>query len=101
MTTSDDPSLSPDHAPASDASCMGSKLNVNPVLTSHPNGRRAPRDTALRRRRLQIVRQLKAIARLQEQIQEQRAEICSLESIIGAQADAIEALRRKKPDPKD
>lgn len=66
--------------------------------TSH---HRLPRDTALRRRRLQMVRQLKAIADLQEQTKELRAEISSLESIIGAQADAIEALRRQKPTPKD
>ncbi len=47
-----------------------------------------------------MVRQLRAIAHLQEQTKELRAEISSLESIIGAQADALEALRRQKPGPK-
>ena len=101
MTTSDDPSSSPDLTPAPNTSRTGSKLEVNTVLANHLSSRRAPRDTALRRRRLQMVRQLKEVARLQEQVNELRAEIASLESIIGAQADAIEALRRPKADPKD
>lgn len=63
--------------------------------------RRAPRDTALRRRRLQLAQQLKTIAQLQEQANELRAEISSLESIIGAQADAIDALSRQNQEPED
>ncbi|WP_397476129.1 hypothetical protein, partial [Pusillimonas sp.] len=68
MNTSDDPSLSPDHAPAPDTSCTGSKLKVKTVPANRSaSSSRAPRDTALRRRRLQMVRQLRAIAHLQEQ----------------------------------
>ena len=59
-----------------------------------------PRDTAMRRRRLQMARCLRLIASLRDEADEMRAEISSLEFIIGAQADAIEALRRQINDPK-
>lgn len=62
---------------------------------------RAPRESAMRKRRLQTVRQLHTIAQLREQVNELRAEISSLESIIGAQADAIEALLRRNQTPED
>ncbi len=55
----------------------------------------------MRKRRLQTVRQLHTIAQLREQVNELRAEISSLESIIGAQADAIEALLRRNQTPED
>lgn len=57
--------------------------------------------TALRRKRLQMVRYLQIIACLRDEASELRAEISSLESIIGAQADAISAMRRNQGDPED
>ena len=42
-----------------------------------------------------MARYLRLIACLREEANEMRAEISSLELIIGAQADAIEALRRQ------
>lgn len=62
---------------------------------------RAPHGTALRRRRLQMARYLRIIAYLREQAGELRAEIASLESIIGAQAEAINALRRRRNGPEE
>ncbi|NYT68133.1 hypothetical protein [Pusillimonas noertemannii] len=76
------------------------------LANSKDKGRARGRDleagaTALRRRRLQIVRYLQIIACLREEASELRAEISSLESIIGAQADAISAMRRNQDDPED
>jgi|GEM_PF-4950968 len=98
MTKSDDPSLSPDQPPVPDTFSTGLPHKVATSLTERP---RAPRDSALRRRRLQTAHQLQTIAHLREQVAELRAEISSLESIIGAQADAIDALLRQKQEPED
>lgn len=74
-----------------------SPTNPTAPLTSatrgHDNNKALPHTTALRRRRLQTARYLQCLASLHEEAQEMRAEIASLESIIGAQADAINALR--------
>lgn len=82
-------------------SCADPPKPVSAATGASPPARRAPRDTALRRRRLQLAQQLKTIAQLQEQANELRAEISSLESIIGAQADAIDALSRQNQEPED
>lgn len=98
MTTSDAPPLPPDQPPVAGTYSTGLSLKVANTVAVRP---RAPRDSALRRRRLQTIRHLKTIAQLREQLSEQRAEISSLESIIGAQADVIDALLRQKQEPED
>lgn len=51
--------------------------------------------SALRRQRLRLARYLRLIACLRAQIDEVRAEVAGLESIIDAQAHTISALRRQ------
>lgn len=102
MNMPDDPPPSPDHARVPGAFCADPPPKSTLTMAGRPKSDLpAPSKTALRRRRLQMVRQLRVIARLQEQVGELRAEISSLESIIGAQADALDALRRQKQDPQD
>ena len=102
MNLPNDPKLSPDGVPAP-GSVSASPSPGGTTLAAEPpqSSRRLPRDTALRRRRLQLARYLRAVAQLREQATELQAEISSLESIIGAQANAIDALRRQKSDPDD
>ena len=72
-----------------------------PVGDSGRPGEPEPGRSTLRRRRLQTVRYLQIIASLRDETRELRAEIASLESIIGAQADAIDALRRHRDEPEE
>lgn len=88
-------------APLPECGCTDPPKPANAAAKASPPVKRAPRDTALRRRRLQLAKQLRTIAQLQEQANELRAEISSLESIIGAQADAIDALSRQNQAPED
>ncbi|MDX3893650.1 MULTISPECIES: hypothetical protein [Pusillimonas] len=92
MNLPDDPS-SPPSGPPSKECCAVAK-------TSRRGDSGAGR-SALRRRRLQMVRYLQIIACLRDETSELRSEIASLESIIGAQADAIDALRRHRDEPEE
>ena len=51
--------------------------------------------SALRRQRLKLVRYLRLIACLHEQVNEVRAEINALEDIVSSQAETINTLRHQ------
>lgn len=95
MTMPDSPAppddMSSEWLPDKQATPTGQAFSSN--LQGQEPKQALPHTTALRRRRLQMARYLQCIAYLHEEAEEMRAEVSSLESIIGAQADAIQALR--------
>lgn len=92
MNVSDIPSPSPETARHQ----QGALATRAAAKADRARSKSAPRFSALRRRRLQLARYLRLIASLRDEADEMRAEISSLEFIIGAQAETIAALRAQK-----